>query len=85
MNAVEQMKEVLACFPGHSDKSIKAGDIILPQHLATYCKISPMQANEILSKLCEAGYLVYGEASEGKVAGYHLTEQGFSFYTKNCK
>ena len=76
MNAF--MREVLACFPGHSDNTIKVGDIILPQHLAAYLNISPMQAKEKLDGFCAEGYLEYKEATERTVAGYHLTEKGFS-------
>ena len=85
MNIEEQMNAVLACFPGHSDKSIKIGDIILPQHVATYFMIAPMKAIAVLNQLCEAGYLEYEEATECKVAGYHLTQKGFAFYIQNCK
>lgn len=83
MNVDELMKEVLACFPGHSDNSIKEGDLIMPQHLAVSAKISPLQAKVLLDSLCEVGYFVFEEATERKVAGYHLTEKGYLFYLQN--
>lgn len=85
MNNEELMSVVLACFPGHSDKSIKTGDIILPQHVAASCKITPIQAREVLNQLCDAGYLEYNEATERKVAGFHLAEKGFAFYMQHDK
>ena len=80
MNNDDLMKSVLDCFPGHSDGTIKVGNIILHQHLVAQLNIGPMQAKELLNKLCDLGYLVYEDASENKVAGYHLTEKGFVFY-----
>ena len=85
MNAEELMKKVMACFPGHSDNSIKVGDIFLPQHVAAYCNISPLQAREVLDMLCDAEYLVYEDASDTRVAGYHLTDKGYTFYSKSRK
>ena len=73
MNMEEMMKTVLTCFPGYSDNSLKAGDIILVQNVATKCKTSPMHAKVFLNSLCEEGFLEYREATDNKGAGYHLT------------
>lgn len=75
------MRLVLTCFPGYSDNSLRAGDIILTQNFAAKCKMSPMQAKVLLNTFCEEGYLEYKEATERKVAGYHLTEKGYHFYS----
>lgn len=80
MKIEDLMSSILECFPGHSDHSIKVGNIIMPQHVAAINKLSPMQAKELLEQLCDAGYLTYEEATERKVTGYHLTEKGFEFY-----
>ena len=77
------MRTVLTCFPGYSDNSLRAGDIILVQNVATKCKTSPMQAKVLLNTLCEEGFLEYREATENKVSGYHLTLKGFNFYQKD--
>jgi predicted transcriptional regulator len=82
MEMEEIMRSVLACFPGYSDNTLRAGDIILVQNVATKCKMSPMQARVLLNSLCEEGYLENKEATERKVAGYHLTLKGFQFYKK---
>ena len=75
------MKSILECFPGHSDGSIEVGHIIMPQHVAAIFKISPMQVKELLNQLCAEDYLKYVDAIDNKVAGYHLTEKGYVFYT----
>ena len=38
------MRKVLNCFPGYSDNTLKAGDIILVQNVAAMCEMSPIQA-----------------------------------------
>ena len=38
-----------------------------------------------MSALCDAGYLEYKEATERKVAGFHLAEKGFAFYMRHDK
>lgn len=78
----EIMKTVLTCFPEYSDNSLKAGDIILVQNVASKCEMSPMQAKVLLNSLCEEGLLEYKEAAENRVAGYHLTLKGFQLYHK---
>lgn len=83
MNNEDLMKSVLNSFPCHSEGSIKVGHIILPQHVATLLRIGSMQAKELMNRLCDAGYLLYEEAGDNKVAGYHLTEKGYDFYKYN--
>lgn len=82
MNSEDLMKDILNCLPGHSDGSIEVGHIFMPQHVAAYLMISPMQAKELLNSLCDVGYLEYEAASVNKLSGYHLTEKGYNFYTK---
>ncbi len=75
-------RNVLVCFPGYSDKTLKPGDIVLPQNVAARHKISVMQARALMDELCRNGYLEYQEATDRKVAGYHLTIDGYDFYIK---
>lgn len=76
----EIMRTILTCFPGYSDNTLRVGDIISVQNVALKCKMSSMQARVLLNSLCEESYLEYEEATESKVAGYHLTLKGFRLY-----
>lgn len=70
--------DVIKCFPGYADGSLKVGDIILPQIVAACFKLSPQQAKFALDEMVGLGYLFYDEGNAMRVAGYHLTELGLN-------
>lgn len=68
------VKKILSCAGYNHD--IRVGDIILAQHVASNLNVSPMQAKQLLDELANAGYLEYLEATEKRVAGWHITQKG---------
>lgn len=70
-------RDVLRCFPGFSDRSLRVGDLIMPQHVSCRLNIGVQQAVMLLQELEDRGYLEYKESNGFRVSGWFLTEMGY--------
>jgi len=75
---ISEKKEILKCFPTYNVGGARVDDIILVPHVVAKYNVGGEQARLWLNELASEGYLYYGDGSDGKVFGWHLTELGYS-------